>query len=92
MHCNGASHDGVAESGLHVRQDSQDNCKGWNEGALGGHLSESGVEEEPQHESGQHQTERNSSPSYANPKRGEGNCERAREENAFLHSPTTQLF
>ncbi|EDL00028.1 raftlin-2 isoform 1 [Mus musculus] len=71
MHCNGASHDGVAESGLHVRQDSQDNCKGWNEGALGGHLSESGVEEEPQHESGQHQTERNSSPSYANPKRGE---------------------
>ncbi|XP_076788015.1 raftlin-2 isoform X2 [Arvicanthis niloticus] len=70
-HCNGASHDGAAESGLHMRHGSQDNCKGWNEGALGGHLSESGVEEEPQHQSGQHRTEGNSSPGYPNPKHGE---------------------
>ncbi|XP_028621513.1 raftlin-2 isoform X2 [Grammomys surdaster] len=70
-HCNGASHDGVAESGPLVRHCSQDNCKGWNEGALGGHLSESGGEEEPQHQSGQHQTEGDSSPSCSNPKHGE---------------------
>lgn len=70
-HCNGASHDGVAESELHKRQGSQDNCKGWNDGAFGGHLWESGVEGELLHESGPHQTEGNSSLSYSNPKRGE---------------------
>lgn len=71
LHCNGASHDGAAESERHMRHTTQDTCKGWNEGALDGHLSESRVEGEPQHESGQHQTEGNSSPSHPTPKRGE---------------------
>lgn len=66
-HCNGASQDGAAESELHKRQGSQDDCKSWNDGTLW----ESGVEEEPRPESGQHQTEGNSSLSYSNPKRGE---------------------
>lgn len=66
-HCNGASQDGAAECELHKRQGSQDNGKSWNDGTLW----ESGVEEEPQPESGQHQTEGNSSLSYSNPKRGE---------------------
>lgn len=67
VHCNGASHDGVTESGLHTRHGSQDNCKGWNEGKV-----ESGESEEPQHESGgQHQTEGSSMPSCSSPKRAE---------------------
>ncbi|XP_055473118.1 raftlin-2 [Psammomys obesus] len=70
-HCNGASHDGVAESGLRVRHGSQDNCKSWNEGAFSGHCSESGVEEEPQHESGQHPAEGNSSAGCSKPEWGE---------------------
>lgn len=71
-YCNGASHDGVAESGLHVRHSSQDNCKSCNEGAFSGHWSESGVEEEAQRESGQHPAEGNSSPGCSKPEWGEG--------------------
>ncbi|GAB1284975.1 Raftlin-2 [Apodemus speciosus] len=68
LHCNGASSDGAAESERHMRHSAQDTCKGWNEGALGGHLSESRMEGETQHESGQHQTEGSSSPSHSTPK------------------------
>ncbi|XP_051009788.1 raftlin-2 [Acomys russatus] len=70
-HCNGAGHDGVVESGLHMRHGSQDNSKSWNQGAFQGHSSESGVEEE--HESGQHPTEGDSSPSTPKPKWGDDN-------------------
>lgn len=68
-HCNGTSHDGDAELGLHRRHGSHDNCKSGNEGDISGQLCESGMEEEPQLESG-HQTEGNSSPSYSKPDRG----------------------
>lgn len=69
-HCNGTSHDGDAESGLPGRHGSHDNCKSWHEeDAAGGQLSESGVEEEPQRESGQ-ETEGNSSPGCSRPELG----------------------
>ncbi|CAO2616068.1 Rftn2 [Lemmus lemmus] len=68
-HCNGTSHDGDAESGLPRRRGSRDNCKSWHEGDAGRQLSESGVEEEPQRESGQ-ETEGNSSPSCSRPELG----------------------
>lgn len=71
-HCNGTSRDGDAELGLTGRQGSHDNCKSWIEGDAGGQLSESGVDEEPQRESGQ-ETEGNSSPGCSRPELGGGN-------------------
>ncbi|CAH6791638.1 Rftn2 [Phodopus roborovskii] len=67
--CNGTNHDGDAELGLHRRHGSHGNCKSSNEGDVSGQLSESGMEGEPQLESG-HQTEGNSSPSKSKPERG----------------------
>ncbi|XP_059133925.1 raftlin-2 isoform X1 [Peromyscus eremicus] len=68
-HCNGTSHDGDAESGLHRRHGSQDSHKSWSEGDVSGQLSDGGTEEEPQRESGR-KTEGNGSPSYSKPERG----------------------
>uniref|UniRef100_A0A8C6RUP8 Raftlin family member 2 n=1 Tax=Nannospalax galili TaxID=1026970 RepID=A0A8C6RUP8_NANGA len=69
-YCNGTNHDGDAELVLPVRHSSDDN-KSWNEGAVSGQSSESGTEEEPQHEGGQCQTEGNGSPSNSKPKQGD---------------------
>ncbi|XP_054441857.1 raftlin-2 isoform X1 [Pteronotus mesoamericanus] len=71
--CNGTNHDGDIESTLHVRHTSDENCKSWNEGTLSGQSSESGIEEEFHHESGQGQTERDGSPSSSKSKKGEDN-------------------
>ncbi|XP_045414755.1 raftlin-2 [Lemur catta] len=71
--CNGTSHDGDIESMLHVRHSSDENCKSWNEGTLSGQSSESGIEEELHHESGQCQMEQNGSPSSPKSRKGEDN-------------------
>lgn len=71
--CNGTNHDGDTESALHVRHSSEENCKIWNEGTLSGQSSESGIEEELHHESGQCQMERDGSPSFSKSRKGEGN-------------------
>ncbi|XP_012497087.1 PREDICTED: raftlin-2 [Propithecus coquereli] len=70
--CNGTSHDGDIESMLHVRHSSDENCKSWNEGTLSGQSSESGIEEELHHESGQYQMEQNGSPRSPKSRKGEG--------------------
>ncbi|XP_060050197.1 raftlin-2 isoform X2 [Erinaceus europaeus] len=59
--CNGTNQDGDIESILHVGHSSDENCKSWNEGTLSGQSSESGIEEELHHESGQCQMEDGSS-------------------------------
>ncbi|KAM9085943.1 raftlin-2 [Megaptera novaeangliae] len=71
--CNGTNHDGDTESALHVRHSSEENCKIWNEGTLSGQSSESGIEEELHHESGQCQMERDGSPSFSKSRKGEDN-------------------
>lgn len=71
--CNGANHDGDVESPLHVRHISDENCKSWNEGTLSGQSSESGIEEEFHHESGQCQVEQDGSPSSSKSRKGEDN-------------------
>lgn len=71
-YCNGTNHDGDTESVLPRRHSSEDN-KSWNEAALSGQSSESRIEEEPQHEGGQCQTEGNGSPSCRKPKQGDDN-------------------
>lgn len=71
--CNGTNLDGDTESTLHVRHSPEENCKNWNEGTLSGQSSESGVEEELRHESGQCQMERDGSPSFSKSRKGEGN-------------------
>lgn len=71
--CNGANHDGDIESPVHVRHTSDENCKSWNEGTLSGQSSESGIEEEFHHESGQYQVEQDGSPSSSKSKKGEDN-------------------
>lgn len=50
--CNGTNPDGDIKPTLHVRHSSDENCKSWSEGTLSGQSSESGIEEEPHHESG----------------------------------------
>lgn len=71
--CNGTNHDGDRESTLHVRNTSDENCRSWNEGTLSGQSSESGIEEEFHHESGQCQVERDGSPTSSKSRKGEGN-------------------
>ncbi|KAF3824253.1 hypothetical protein GH733_008538 [Mirounga leonina] len=71
--CNGSNHDGDTESTLPVRHTSEENCKSWNEGTLSGQSSESGIEEELHHESGQCQMDRDGSPSYSKSRKGEDN-------------------
>ncbi|XP_032716043.1 raftlin-2 [Lontra canadensis] len=71
--CNGTNHDGDTESTLSVRHTSEENCKSWNEGTLSGQSSESGIEEELHHESGQCQMDRDGSPNYSKSRRGEDN-------------------
>uniref|UniRef100_A0A8C9PN27 Raftlin family member 2 n=1 Tax=Spermophilus dauricus TaxID=99837 RepID=A0A8C9PN27_SPEDA len=72
-YCNGTNYDGDIESMLHVRHSSDENCKSWNEGTLSGQSSESGIEEELHHESGQYQMEQNDSPSSSKLRKGEDN-------------------
>ncbi|XP_012584786.1 PREDICTED: raftlin-2 [Condylura cristata] len=72
-YCNGTSHDGDLESTLHVKHSSEENCKSWNEGTLSGQSSESGIEEEPHHESGQCQMEHDGSPRPSKSRKGEDN-------------------
>ncbi|XP_029790008.1 raftlin-2 [Suricata suricatta] len=67
--CNGTNHDEDLESTLPVRHTSDENCKSWNEGTLSGQSSESGIEEELHHDSGQCQVDRDGSP---HPKSGKG--------------------
>ncbi|XP_022270881.2 raftlin-2 isoform X1 [Canis lupus baileyi] len=67
--CNGTNHDGDTESTL----PSEENCKSWNEGTLSGQSSESGIEEEPHHESGQCQMDQDGGPSYSKSRKGEDN-------------------
>ncbi|XP_054404747.1 raftlin-2 isoform X1 [Pongo abelii] len=69
--CNGTNHDGDIESMLHVRHSSDENCRSWNEGTLSGQSSESGIEEELHHESGQYPMEQNGSPSSSKSRKGE---------------------
>lgn len=69
--CNGTNHDGDRESTLHVRNISDENCRSWNEGTLSGQSSESGIEEEFHHESGQCQVERDGSPTSSKSRKGE---------------------
>lgn len=71
--CNGTNHDGDIESALHVRHSSEENCKSWNEGTFSGQSSESGIEEELHHESGQCQMELDGSPSFSKSRKEEGN-------------------
>ncbi|KAF0873014.1 raftlin-2 isoform X1 [Crocuta crocuta] len=69
--CNGTNYDEDLESTLPVRHPSDENCKSWNEGTLSGQSSESGIEEELHHESGQCQMDRDGSPSYSKSRKGE---------------------
>uniref|UniRef100_A0A452SW44 Raftlin family member 2 n=1 Tax=Ursus americanus TaxID=9643 RepID=A0A452SW44_URSAM len=71
--CNGTNHDGDTESTLPGRHTSEENCKSWNEGTLSGQSSESGIEEELHHESGQCQMDQDGSPSYSKSRKGEDN-------------------
>lgn len=71
--CNGTNHDGDTESTLHAKHTSDENCGSWNEGTLSGQSSESGIEEEIHHESGQCEVERDGSPSSSKSRKGEGN-------------------
>ncbi|XP_008585643.1 PREDICTED: raftlin-2 [Galeopterus variegatus] len=71
--CNGTNYDGDIESTLHVTYCSDENCKSWSEGTLSGQSSESGIEEELHHESGQCQVEQNCSPSSSKSRKGEDN-------------------
>nr|XP_010970209.1 raftlin-2 isoform X1 [Camelus bactrianus] len=71
--CNGTNQDGDAELTLHLRHSSEENYKSWNEGTLSGQSSESGIEEELHHESGQCQMERDGSPSFSKSRKGEDN-------------------
>ncbi|XP_047629109.1 raftlin-2 [Phacochoerus africanus] len=71
--CNGTNHDGDIESALHVRHSSEENCKSWNEGTFSGQSSESGIEEELHHESGQCQMELDGSPSFSKSRKEEDN-------------------
>ncbi|KAK2108650.1 hypothetical protein P7K49_013815 [Saguinus oedipus] len=69
--CNGTNHDGDIESMLHVKHGSDENCRRWNEGTLSGQSSESGIEEELHHESGQYQMGQNGSPSSSKSRKEE---------------------
>lgn len=71
--CNGTSPGGDVESAAHGRCTSDENWKSWTEGTLSGQSSESGIEEEFHHESGQCQVERDGSPSSSKSKKGEDN-------------------
>ncbi|XP_045703635.1 raftlin-2 [Phyllostomus hastatus] len=71
--CNGNNPGGDAESTPHVRCTSDESWKSWTEGTLSGQSSESGIEEEFHHESGQCQVERDGSPSSSKSKKGEDN-------------------
>nr|XP_045003146.1 raftlin-2 [Jaculus jaculus] len=68
--CNGTNHDGQAEAAPHVRRSSDENCKSWDGGTLGGQSPESGIEEAHQ-EGGPCQVERNDSLSDSKLKKGE---------------------
>ncbi|KAL0626538.1 Raftlin-2 [Plecturocebus cupreus] len=69
--CNGTNLDEDIESMLHVRHGSDENCRSWNEGTLSGQSSESGIEEELHHESGQYQMGQNGSPSSSKSRKEE---------------------
>lgn len=71
--CNGTNPGGDVESTPRVRRTSGENWKSWTEGTFSGQSSESGIEEEFHHESGQCQVERDGSPSSSKSKKGEGN-------------------
>ncbi|XP_036110437.1 raftlin-2 [Molossus molossus] len=71
--CNGTAHEGDREPALHARHAADENCKSWSEGTVSGQSSESGIQEEFHHESGQCQMEQDGSPSSSKSKKGEDN-------------------